>query len=160
MAQITPAQMRTGFPEFADQTAYPDAFIQYWLTWAYLLLNPCRWGNILDLAAQLYAAHNLVEERRAYLESLKGGVPGMAVGPVNSKNVKDVSVSYDISAVSEAEAGDWNQTIYGRRLWRMIEMAGMGPIQVGVGATPPWVFAQGMAWPGPPAWPGAPGWGP
>lgn len=159
MAQITPAQMRVGFPEFADTTAYPDAFITYWLTWAYLLLNPDRWGNILDLAAQLYAAHNLVEERRAMLESLKGGPPGMAIGPASSKTVKDVSISYDIAAVTEADAGDWNQTIYGRRLWRMIQMAGMGPIYVGIGWTPCYVFNGGMAWPGPPCWPGAPGWG-
>lgn len=158
-AVVTPPEFRTSFPEFADPAAYPDGQIQYWLNWAYVLLNPCRWGNTLDLAAQLYAAHNLVEERRAILEAAKGGVPGNAIGPASSKTVDKVSVSYDIAVVSEKDGGDWNQTIYGRRLYRMIQMFGMGPIQVGIGWTPPWVFGNGGAWPGPPAWPGAPGWG-
>lgn len=164
MAQITPAQLKANFPEFSDPTAYSDAFVQYWLTWAYTLLNPDRFLSVLDLGAQLYAAHNLTQERRAYLESQKptagtANGPGMAIGPASAKSVDKVSVSYDIASVSEKDAGEYNQTIYGRRLWRLLMIAGMGPIQVGVGCTPPWVFANGMAWPGPPAWPGAPGWG-
>lgn len=159
MANVTPTQMRGGFPEFADTTAYPDGFVQYWLDWAYVLLNPNRWGNALPLAAQLYAAHNLVEERRAILEAAKGGVAGMGSGPATSKAVDRVSVSFDIAVVSEKDGGDWNTTIYGRRLFRMIQTFGMGPIQAGIGYTPPWVFGFSGAWPGPPAWPGAPGWG-
>lgn len=155
--QITPPVLRSNFPEFASATPYPDAFIQYWLTWAYTLLNASRWGASLDQAAQLYAAHNLTMERRAVLEAAKGAPPGNSVGPASAKAVDKVSVSYDIAAVSEKDGGDWNQTIYGRRLYRLLQMFGMGPIQVGVGFTPPWV--GGFAWPGPPCWPGAPGWG-
>lgn len=159
MANIAPSDLRTGFPEFSDTTAYPDSFIQYWLNWAYILLNENRFLSVLPLAVSLWTAHNLVEERRAFLESLKGGPPGMAIGPTSSKAVKDVNVSYDIASVSEKDAGDYNQTIYGRRFYKLLMLAGMGPMQVGVGYTPPWVFNNGMAWPGPPAWPGAPGWG-
>lgn len=158
--RITPPEFRGSFPEFTDTSAYPDGFIEYWLTWGYVLVNPARWLTTTELAVQLYAAHNLVEERRAVIEASKGGVPGNATGPASSKAVDRVSVSFDIAAVSEKDGGDWNQTIYGRRLYRMIQMFGMGPIQAGIGYTPIWVWGGTPgAWPGPPAWPGAPGWG-
>lgn len=152
MTQVTPAVMRTAFAEFANDTRYPDDFIQYWLTWAYVLLNARRFGRALDLAAMLFAAHNLVEERRAMDEAAKGATPGVATGAISQKGVDKVSVSYDTALVGEKDAGDWNQTIYGRRLYKLLMMAGMGPIQAGVGCTPPWV--AGGAWPGPPPWPG------
>jgi Protein of unknown function (DUF4054) len=152
----TPATLRQGFPEFKNVQQYPDELIQYWLNWAYLLLNKGRWGKMYDNAATLFAAHNIVEEARAMREAGKGIIPGYATGAVSSKSVDKVAVSYDTALVSEKDAGDWNQTIYGRRLYRLIRMFGAGPVQVGVGYVPPWVLGLdgSGAWPGPPPWPG------
>jgi hypothetical protein len=156
---VSVAQFRQDYPEFGSLEAYPDSAVTYYLTWATILMNPDRWMEVLPLAVELYAAHFLTEERAAFLNSITGLPAGNVPGPVTAKSVDKVSLSYDISSVSDGEAGDWNQTIYGRRLWRLIQMAGMGPIQVGVGCTPPWVWngtaaGAGGAWPGPPCWPG------
>lgn len=162
--QLTPPEFRSCFPEFSSEIAYPDGLIQYWLTWSYLLVNTDRFGKLADNAVQLYAAHNIALERRAYLESQKpspsgAGAPGMATGAASARSVDKVSVTYDTGAVAEKDGGDYNQTIYGRRFYRLVQLAGMGPVYVGAGWTPPWVFSNGMAWPGPPNWPGGPGWG-
>lgn len=146
---VTVATFRNHYPEFADTTKFSNPLIDYWITVATSMLNASRWGAQLDLATELYVAHNVVLEAKAILESGAGGLPGQATGPVNSKSVDKVSVGYDVAIASEQGAGHWNLTIYGTRLWRLIKMFGVGPIQIGVG-----YYTGVLGWSGPDVTPG------
>jgi hypothetical protein len=153
MAQIDPATFRTNFPAFSNTTSYPDAVIQFYLTLAYLLLQPLRWGSLLDFGAQLWAAHNLVQEFIAQQASAKGAPPGMASGAVAGKTVGPLTMSFDTANSAVAGAGQWNDTTYGRRYKDLENLVGMGGLQLGVGS-PPFALGVGSAWVGPPPWPG------
>ena len=148
----TVADFRAKFPEFNSSTTFPTSQIEFWLDVAYKMLNASRWGNMLDVGAMLYTAHNIVLEGRAQSEASGGNIPGFNRGIVNSKSVDKVSVGYDTSHGTEEGAGHWNLTIYGSRLYRYIKMFGAGPIQIGIGDQPP---LSGPAWPGPDT---SPGW--
>jgi len=148
---ITVAQFRADFPEFASTVDFPNSGAQFWLGIAYQLLNASRWGAQLDLAVELFTAHNLAIEAKASRDAKGGGIPGQQAGPINSKSVSSVSVGYDSSAALESNAGHWNLTVYGTRLIRLIRMFGAGPIFVGVGSAPSF---SGSAWTGPLTTPG------
>ena len=148
---ITVAQFRTDFSEFADNVAYPDAGITFYLNLAYAMLNADIWGNQLDIGAELFAAHNIVLEKRAQLEAATGQVPGANTGAINSKSVDKVSLGFDTGSSTREGASHYNLTTYGTRLWRLIMMFGKCPIFVGVGAVP---SGSGLAWPGPLTTPG------
>lgn len=143
---VTPASLRTDFPEFSDDAAYPDSGITFWLTLAGRLLNADRWGNLLDLGTSLFVAHHIVLERQAKRAADNGAAPGMTVGVINNKSVDKVTVGYDVSATLDPNAGHWNLTLYGIRFNGLVKMIGAGPLQVGVGYAPP---LSGPAWPGP-----------
>lgn len=143
---ISVAQFRADYPEFVSTTQYPNSSANYWLTVAYQMLNTSRWGKQLDLAAELFVAHNLVLEARALASAQSGGLPGEQVGPVNSKSVDKVSMGYDTGVGTQTDAGHWNMTIYGTRLIRLIRMFGAGPLQIGIGYAP---VGSGSAWAGP-----------
>lgn len=149
---ISVAQFRADYPEFGSTAEFPASGVQFWLNAAYSFLNASRWGAQLDIGAELYTAHNIALEARAKAESDAGGVPGSSVGPANSKSVDKVSVGFDTTVATEKDAGHWNLTIYGTRLYRMILMFGAGPVQVGPGSMSP--VYSGMAWPGPNTIPG------
>jgi len=148
---ITVAQFRQDYPEFASTSQYTPSAVTYWLNLAYAMLNTRRWGNQLDIAAELFVAHNLVLEARAQAESKNGGIPGQQVGPVNSKSVDKVSIGYDTGSGIETDAGHWNMSIYGTRFIRLAKMFGAGPLQIGIGATP---TGTGLGWSGPNVTPG------
>lgn len=152
MALITPTQMRADFPEFGNATRYPPGAMQFWLNFAYAMLNARRWGDQLNIAAELYAAHNIVLERRALDEAQLGATPGQTTGPINSKSVDKVSVAYSVSDATEMDAGHWNLTIYGTRFYHMMRLFGMGPLYVGGQGCEG--FFGGWPWAGPPFWPG------
>lgn len=151
---ITVAQFRTDFPEFADVTVYPDATFTLWYGVATKLLNADRWGTLLDIGSELYVAHQLVLEARAFAEASAGAVPGSSVGPINSKSVDKVSIGYDTSSGTESDVGHWNLTIYGTRFIRLAKMMGMGPVQIGVGDGTLDPLASINAWMGPLTTPG------
>jgi len=147
----TPSVFKGHYPEFVCPDTYPPSQVQYWLDTAYSMLNASRWGRQLDMAAELYCAHNLALEARAMKEASMGGIPGSSVGVLSSKSVDKVSAGYDTSVATEKDAGHWNLTIYGTRLYRLIKMFGAGPLTVSVGAGP---SMSGPAWPGPLTAPG------
>jgi hypothetical protein len=150
----TSVQFLLDFPDF-DTSAQtdPDAVefspeaINYWLNFAVQTLNQPRWGNWYYTACELFTAHNLSLEAW----TVQGGdqtVPGIAKGMIAASASGDVSVTYNNAAVLEMDAGHWNFTTYGIRLKRMINMIGMGPMQVmAPGCAPPF---NGPAWAGPP----------
>ena len=129
---VSVTQFRTDFPEFADATKYPDSAFALWYGVAVKLLNTDRWGSLLDVGCELYAAHQLTLEFRAFEESTNGMPPGGQVGPMNSKSVDKVSMGFDTSAGIEEGAGHWNLTIYGTRFIRLARMMGIGPVQIGI----------------------------
>ena len=70
---------------------------------------------------------------------------------MSAKSVDKVSVSYDTQASVSPDAGHWNLTIYGQRMWTLIQMFGAGPVQFGASTVGPWIvwFAGIPVW-----WPG------
>ena len=126
---VTIAAFRQDYPEFSA-AAYPDSGVTYWLTVAGLLLNASRWQDMLDVATELFVAHNLALERQAQKSATTGAVPGLSTGPVSSKTVGPVTQAYDTTAGIELDAGHWNLTTFGTRFINLVRMFGAGPIQV------------------------------
>lgn len=123
------ATFRNDFPEFSNAAAYPDGQVTFWLLLAGKLLNPSRLFDLLDLATELFVAHNLVLERQAQKAAAAGGVPGASSGPMTGKTVDKVSATYDSASAMEADAGHWNLTVFGTRYIQLIRMAGSGGMQ-------------------------------
>ncbi|MDB5448417.1 MAG: putative bacteriophage protein [Phenylobacterium sp.] len=117
------------FPEFGNATTFPQANIDPWIADGYAQLSPTRFGGRLDLAVMLFAAHNVVLGAREAASAAAGGIPGEVKGPVASKSVDKVSVSYT-DAASIDGAGAWNLTTYGLRLYKMFRAVGAGPYYV------------------------------
>jgi hypothetical protein len=163
---VTVANFVQDYPEFGNQSQFPVPVIQYYMTLASILLNQSRWGcpaptstspptTLIDMAAELFVAHHITIEYRAQRAAAAGAPPGDATGPVASKGVGPISVSYDTGAAASKDAGHWNLTMYGQRFWSLAEMAGAGPMQLGIGCAPGNVFNNSFgAWLGPPVWPG------
>lgn len=114
--------------------------------------------TVTDFALEMWTAHQIVIEKQAVDAAKTGGDPGTSrVGLVTSKSVNNVSISYDVSAVTTANAGYYNQTIYGMRFIQLARLRGAGPIQIGIGVAPlpfmGWsgggIYGSGNAWAGP-----------
>lgn len=150
-ATLTPAGLRAKFPGFADSTKFPDAQMSFYVTMAYKLLSPDRWGSMLDEGAALFTAHFVALDRLALTAGVDG-IPGAAVGVLSGGGVDKVNYTRDVASVMEDNAGHWGMTTYGLQYLRFARMMGMGPVQVG--ATTDYGFPQsaylyGGAWPGP-----------
>jgi hypothetical protein len=154
---VSAVTFRESYPEF-DATAYPTSAVNYFLAVATILLSTARFGvgataaaspptTEYDLVTELFVAHFLTLEKRAQDAASAGGVPGEVQGPVASKSVGPLSVSYANSAVIQLDAGHWNNSMYGIRFIQLARYFGAGPIQIGIGRnlSP---FGLG-AWPGP-----------
>lgn len=150
MATTIP-QFRADFPEFASTAIYTNSALNFWFNVAYMLLNANRWGITIDLAAELFVAHNIVLEARAINESAGGGVPGSNIGPIETKHVDKVEVRYAAAMACVKDGGNFNLTIYGTRYLWLVNMFGAGPVQIGVGASP---LYNNWAWSGPDVMPG------
>ncbi len=133
---ITPAQFRQDFPEFANVGTFPDSAVNLWLAVAGRLLPSLRWQDNLDLGTELFTAHHLVLSARDQAAAAVGGIPGEVKGPVASKAVDKVSVSYDTGSVSLTDAGFWNMTSYGIRFLTLGRYMGAGGIQLGYPGAP------------------------
>lgn len=161
---ITSATFRQDYSEFASLSLYPVSAFAYWNVVAGLLLRPERWGagsatasspptTILDVASELFVAHNLALEKQAQDTAKRGGTPGVSKGPISSDHVGSVSRSYSTAEGLNPDAGHWNLTTYGTRLYWLMMMFGAGPVQIGIGCDPNGPL-DGPAWPGPWPWPG------
>jgi len=121
---------RGNFPEFSDQSVYPDSQVTFWATLAEAQLNQCKWGSIWTTACNLYVAHNIVIAKQNVAAGAIGGSPGQSGGITNSKTVGSVTAAYDAASQSEVGAGFWNRTTYGQQLYRLIKIYGAGCIQL------------------------------
>lgn len=143
---VTPTSFREAFPAFSSTALFPDAQINIWLTFAVPLHNADRYGNLLDLAVQLFVAHNLVLERQSAAASAMGQAPGVIVGAQTSGSVDKVSWSRDGSAAMDPKNGHWNLSSYGMRWVQLVQIVGAGAVQLGV---PSPEDPSVGAWPGP-----------
>jgi hypothetical protein len=123
----TEEQFRSAFPEFSDKNVYPSGSVQFWLTDAVNNVNPDAWGNSTAKGVYLYLAHQLLMKGR---RPAKGQAGSQVSGPIASKSVGSVSVSYDTASTAETGAGWWNSTQYGKEFFRLSRIYGSGPIQI------------------------------
>lgn len=127
---MTIAEFRAKFPEFASDTTYPDESVQFYLDLADTLLSITAWRGLREFGIALYTAHNLALDRQSFLSSQAGGAPGVNLGILSSKAVGAVSASYDNTAGMDELAASWNLTSYGKRIWNLIRIVGMGGTQL------------------------------
>lgn len=124
------SQFRTDFPEFGDASIYPDAQINLWLRAATNFVDPCQWGDMANLAIELFTAHNLSLWLANFKSASVGGTPGGGTGNISQKRVADGSISYDNNPSTEKGAGQWNLTTYGKLYINYAQMFGAGAIQL------------------------------
>lgn len=133
------------FPEFNNASQYPYPQRQFWFNLALKNLDPNRWGDYYELGVYLFTAHHLSilgGDNRG-----KAGRPGQVPYPTTSKSVGSVSVGYDTSILStlvSQGAGFWGLSMYGMRLNQLIQMVGMGGVQIGYGPLPPMSAGPGF----------------
>ena len=123
---LTEAGFRQSFPEFADVNDFLPQRVTFWLAVGKKMLPESRWDDLLDHGLCLFIAHHLAMEKQA---ADAGGV-GQVVGLETAKAVDSVSVSMDVSTITLANAGHWNQTTYGIQLYQLAQMFGAGGIQL------------------------------
>lgn len=121
---------RAAFPEFADATTYPDAMINFWAGLAATLVQPLPATAPSTQLLDLYVAHAITLAANNAKAVAAGGSPGIAGGITSSKSVGSVSISYDTNAGLQNGAGWFNLTVYGRQYWWLIQLFGIGCIQL------------------------------
>ena len=127
---LVPATFRATFPEFSDPGIYTDAVLEFWDGIAQTFMDPVRWGTAFTYGESLFVAHHLAVAARDQATSDAGGIPGTVQGPIASKSIDKVSVSYDAAAVSITDADFWNMSSYGIRFQRLAKMMGAGALQL------------------------------
>ena len=103
------------FPEFES---YGQSRCEYFLLQAINSVSDGRFGKETDYGRMLFAAHHLTilgsgEDTSANATELKRPIASKAVGSAN--------VSYDTGTGTNAEAGEWNLTKYGRLFWALLK---------------------------------------
>lgn len=121
---------RAAFPEFTDETVYPDEMLTFWSKLAEYQVVQCVWGDLYPTAVELYVAHEITMAAQNVKIAATGGSPGQSGGIANNKTVGSVSVGYDAASQSEKDAGWWNRTTYGQQLFRLMGLYGAGCIQL------------------------------
>jgi hypothetical protein len=127
---VTSRSFRTSYPEFTDATVYPDAQVDFYITFGQQMLSSPRWSQMQDYGLMLWVAHNLILYAKRAATASAGGVPGQSQGILTSKAVDKVSMGFDGSSVILTEGGQWNMTNYGIQFLQMARMFGAGPVQV------------------------------
>ena len=120
------AQFRLDFPEFSDETKYPDALLTFWGDLAEAEVSVCRFGTVRPKAVEILAAHYIASANL----SAAGANPGTTSGVASSKSVGDVSVSYDNSFVVGVQGSAWGGTRYGVMFRDMTRRYGAGAVQL------------------------------
>ncbi|OVZ89941.1 hypothetical protein CBW58_18145 [Yersinia frederiksenii] len=126
----TSDQFRASFPEFTNETRYPNTSINFYLSMADDLLDQDRFGDKFVYLAELMTAHYVELRGKRTASAALGGVNTSGGGVATSKSVDKVSVSYDVSGIINPDAGFWNNTDYGREFFFWWSMFGMGGRQI------------------------------
>lgn len=123
-------QFRTDYPEFANETRYPDPIISRALRQADAILDQNIQGSQFVELAELCAAHYTELGGKTLATSAAGGVSTAGGGVLTSKSVDKVSASYDVSGIVDPDAGFWNNTSFGREFFWWWSMYGAGGRQL------------------------------
>lgn len=162
---VTVDTFQTAFPEFAPYGFSPAA-TQFWLDLAAVFISPTIWGAAapvgqplapFDYGVLFYAAHNIAIALQSASAAVVTnpatgapiGAPGITPGLQTNKTVDKVAVSYDVKAIIEEGAGNWNATSYGRRFARLAKQFGNAPMYIGAGPGAAPGELVGNAWAGP-----------
>jgi hypothetical protein len=116
-------QFRDENNAFADRDKYPDPTVQRFLNVAASTLDVNRWGEYWVLGIYNWTMHMLK------MGDLAKG-PGGGIGVVTSKSLGPGSIGYDNNMGAEANAGQWNMTMYGRLFIYYARLVGMGGVQI------------------------------
>jgi hypothetical protein len=116
---ITAAEFKTRFPEFASET---DARVNTMIARAELRVNEGLWDTWYDEGLYYLSAHFLARANAAALAASGGGVT--ASGPLASKSVGDVSISFSNATPADMSEGYLNSTSYGAEFWSMAMTVG------------------------------------
>lgn len=107
-------EFRTRFPEFSDETEYPDIRIQLFLDDAvniYMGTDENRWCNKYNYAQCYLAAHLLVGAT-----STEAGDTNVKSGPISSKSAGGVSVTRAVVATDRSDSDNFYMTTpYGQQ---------------------------------------------
>lgn len=141
---VTPDTLRAVFTEFADKTAFPDPFVQFWLTNSAGFVNEARWGDQTDFGITLRTCHFMAMNAQPSALGAKGK-PGQVKGLLTNKSVDGVTAAYDVSSVTIKDAGHWNMTKYGIQFRDLLRMMGAGPVEIGFDQAS---LVSASAWPG------------
>lgn len=123
---VTPTTFKARYTEFSTLS---DATVQIYLSDAELELDEGRWGTLYDRGLAALAAHFLALAQQSAAAGTGGGG---AVGPVTSKSIGDVSVSYgwSNSGSGSATSDYYNSTTYGQDYWRLVQIVGYDAVAV------------------------------
>jgi hypothetical protein len=111
-------------------------------------------NSVRDIGLELFTAHMLTLNKQAMDAAGTGGTPGQNVGPIQSKSISSVSVSFDVAHAIMEGASFWNLSTYGTRFYWLADMMGMGPDQIGIGLDINTILGfNGPPWVGPWPWP-------
>jgi hypothetical protein len=121
------ALFRTRFPQFADETAFPDVTLDGYWTVATYYISAENYGY-LNGDARAQALMLLV----AHLTALSiiiasGNTPGMVTGATIDK----VSVTLTPPPIKSQLQWWLNLTPYGMQLWALLEMLAVGGFYIG-----------------------------
>lgn len=116
------AEFREAFPEFKDVGVYPDSAILFWNAIAEGVVSESKFGSLYKKVLYLVTAHYLG------LASRGGAASGASAGGqvIASKKVGDVAISYDNSSSAVADAGQWNDSVYGKQFLSLQRIFGAG----------------------------------
>ena len=111
---ITATEFKVRFPEFASET---DARVDIMIARAELRVHAGVWDTWYDEGLYYLSAHFLARANVAAQAASGGGVT--AAGPLASKSVGDVSISFTNAAPADMGEGYLNSTSYGAEFWSM-----------------------------------------
>lgn len=123
MDAITAERFAEILPEFAP---VPTTAYEPWLTVSKSIVDPQMWGDLYEVGAALWIAHNLAMDKAAK----NSGGAGRISGPMSMKRVDKVAAGYDTGAVTVAGAGNYNATSYGVRFLEFQRIIGVGPLVI------------------------------
>lgn len=119
---MTPTEFKARFPEF---DSVDDSRIQVFIDDAELELDEGVWGTWYEKGLAYLTAHFLTIANQT-----AAGASGSTGGPVASRSVGDVSISFARGASTGATEDYFNSTSYGQEYFRMVNIVGVRALAV------------------------------
>jgi len=125
---INVTKFRARFPEFSDNTEYPDTRIEIFIedsSAIFIGTDENRWNGKYD-----YAQAHLVAHLLTVATASEVGDISVKVGPVSSKSAGGVSVTRAVATKDRSDGDDFYMgTVYGQR-FLMIRNTCFAPVLV------------------------------